>query len=183
MMPEGATIVAGIVIPSTSPVFLTIVGLHILAGLACVVSGAVAMLSPKRPGRHAVLGTIYYGCLAVVFVSASALAVARWGEDYHLFILGALAFAAASLGRIARRRRWRDWARLHISGMGMSYVLLLTAFYVDNGKSLPLWKLLPPIMYWLLPSAVGLPFIAYTLLRHPIVRGAAASGKNLRSTS
>src|SRR5713226_5732494 len=37
------------------------------------------------------------------------------------------------------------WARFHIVGMGLSYVLLLTAFYVDNGKNLPLWNRLPPI--------------------------------------
>ncbi len=33
---------------------------------------------------------------------------------------------------------------------------MLTAFYVDNGKSLPLWQDLPATLtYWLLPSAVG----------------------------
>jgi hypothetical protein len=170
MTAEGTTIVAGIEIPSTSQIFLTIVGLHVLAGVACVVAGAVAMLSPKRPGRHPTFGTIYYGCLAAVFVSATALAAMRWDEDYHLFILGVLAFAAASLGRAARRRRWHAWVRLHITGMGLSYVLLLTAFYVDNGKSLPLWKELPPISYWLLPGAVGLPLIAHAVLRHPLAR-------------
>ena len=170
MIAGDTTIVAGIVIPSTSPIFLTVVGLHVLAGVGCVVAGAIAMLSPKRHGRHPTFGTIYYGCLAAVFVSATALAAVRWEEDYHLFILGVLAFAAASLGRTARRRRWRAWVRLHITGMGLSYILLLTAFYVDNGKSLPLWKELPPISYWLFPGAGGLPLIGYALLRHPLVR-------------
>jgi hypothetical protein len=59
----------------------------------------------------------------------------RWTESYHLFFLGALSFAAASIGRSARRRRWRNWlVGFHITGMGLSYILLLTAFYVDNGK-------------------------------------------------
>jgi hypothetical protein len=105
-----------------------------------------------------------------VFVSTTGLSVVRWAEDYHLFILGLLALASASLGRTARRRRWVGWLRLHISGMGLSYILLLTAFYVDNGKSLPIWKGLPPIWYWLLPAVVGLPFIIHALLRHPLVR-------------
>jgi len=96
--------------------------------------------------------------------------VVRWAEDYHLFILGLLALIAASLGRTARRRRWPGWVRLHITGMGLSYILLLTAFYVDNGKSLPLWKDFPPIAYWLLPAAVGLPLIIQALFRHPLVR-------------
>jgi uncharacterized membrane protein len=170
MIVGDTTIVAGIVIPSTSPIFLTVVGLHILAGVGCVVAGAIAMLSPKRHGRHPTFGTIYYVCLAAVFVSATTLAAVRWEEDYHLFILGVLAFAAASLGRTARRQRWRAWVRLHITGMGLSFILLLTAFYVDNGKSLPLWKELPPISYWLFPGASGLPLIGYALLRHPLVR-------------
>ena len=86
----------------------------------------------------------------------------------------------ASLGRTARRRCWRAWVWLHITGMGLSYVLLLTAFYVDNGKNLPLWKELPPIAYWLGPGAVGLPIIAYALLRHPMVRGTLGLGRGQR---
>jgi hypothetical protein len=108
--------------------------------------------------------------LVAVFVSATALSVLRWAENYHLFILGVLAFASAFVGRAARRQRWTGWLRLHITGMGLSYILLLTAFYVDNGKSLPLWKELPPIAYWLLPAAVGLPLIIRSLFRHPLVR-------------
>jgi hypothetical protein len=47
---------------------------------------------------------------------------------------------------------------------------MLTAFYVDNGKHLPLWKELPQIAFWLLPAALGIPVIAYTLLKHPLMR-------------
>jgi hypothetical protein len=89
------------------------VGVHIVLGLACTVTGAIAMLSQKRAGRHP-----------------------RYG----------------------------------ITGMGSSYILLLIAFYVDNGRSLPLWKELPPIAYWLLPAAVGIPLIVRALLWHPLVR-------------
>jgi hypothetical protein len=168
-MADGITDIAGIEIPSTNPVFLTVVGVHILLGLACVVTGAVAMLSQKRAGRHPLNGTIYFW-LAAVFVSATSLAVVRWAHDYHLFVLGAFSFAAACLGREARRRRWRGWARLHIAGMGASYVLLLIAFYVDNGKSLPLWKELDPVTYWVLPAVVGIPLIVRALLWHPLAR-------------
>jgi peptidoglycan/LPS O-acetylase OafA/YrhL len=170
MTAGGTTIVAGIEIPSSNPVFLIVVGVHVLLGLACVVTGAVAMLSQKRAGRHPRYGTIYFWCLAGVFLTATGLAVVRWAEDYHLFILGALSFAAGYLGRRAKRHRWRHWVRLHITGMGSSYVLLLIAFYVDNGKSLPLWKDLPPITYWLLPAAAGIPLIARTLIWHPLAR-------------
>jgi hypothetical protein len=113
---------------------------------------------------------IYFWCLAGVFVTAAALAAVRWAEDYDLFILGALAFAAAYVGRMARRQRWNNWIWLHIPGMGMSYVLLLTAFYVDNGKTLPLWRTLPSLTYWLAPAAIGIPLIVRALLWHPLAR-------------
>ena len=153
---DDRTNLAGIDIPSTNPVFLTVVGIHILLGLACVITGAIAMLSLKRAGRHPSYGTVYFWCLAGVFVTASALAAVRWAEDYHLFVLGVLSFATAWLGRQARRQRWRSWVRLHIAAMGSSYILLLIAFYVDNGRSLPLWRDLPPLTYWLLPAVVGI---------------------------
>jgi len=171
-MPTQTTVVLGIEVPSTDPVFLTIVAVHIVLGLICVIVGAIAMLSPKQPGRHPLMGTVYYWCLSAVFVSATALSLMRWAEDYHLFVLGFLSFAAASLGRTARRQRWPKWVGKHITAMGMSYVLLLTAFYVDNGKNLPLWRELPQWAFWLLPTAIGGQIIAYTLMRHPLARRA-----------
>jgi hypothetical protein len=137
-MSERAIIVGRIPIPSDNPAFLSVLAVHVAAGLVCVVEGFVAMLSGKRAGRHPTAGGIYFWSLSVVFVTASALAVMRGMEDYHLFILGVLAFATATFGRTARRQRWREWVKLHISGMGTSYVLLLIAFYVDNGPILPL---------------------------------------------
>jgi hypothetical protein len=169
-MTDGITNIAGIEIPSTDPNFLAIAGVHVLLGLTCTVAGIVAMLSQKRAGRHPRYGTIYFWCLTGVFVTATGLAAVRWAEDYHLFILGLLSLAAAYLGRKARRQRWGNWVRLHVTGMGTSYILLLTAFYVDNGKNLPLWNQLPPIAYWLIPAAVGTPLVICALLWHPLAR-------------
>lgn len=167
---SDVTIIAGIPVPSTSPVFLSIVGLHVAVGLACVVTGIIAMLSNKGRGRHSYFGTIYYWCLLTVFLSTTALAVVRWAEDYHLFIIGALSLTAAYSGRLAVKRCWRNRFPLHVSCMGASYILLLTAFYVDNGKNLPLWRELPEFAFWLLPSAVGVPIIVYVLFQHPLIR-------------
>lgn len=169
-MAEGITNIAGIEIPSTDPIFLAVVGVHVLLGLACTVTGAVAMVSQKRSGRHPGNGTIYFWCLAGIFLTSTSLAAVRWAEDYHLFVLGALSFAAAYLGRQARRQRWRCSIRLRITGMGASYVLLLIAFYVDNGMQLPVWQELPHFTYWLLPLAVGIPLIVRALLWHPLAR-------------
>ena len=169
-MPGDSTIIAGIKVPSTSPFFLAIVGVHFLLGIACVISGADAMLSPKRRGRHPMFGRIYFWCLSALFASATGLSLVRWAEDYHLFFLGAFSFGCAVIGRSARRHQWPKWARFHISGMGASYIVLLSAFYVDNGKNLPIWRDLPTFTYWLLPVAIGIPIIVHALLRHPVVR-------------
>lgn len=171
-MTGGSTTVAGIEIPSTDPVFLAVVlGAHIPLGLACVAIGATAMLSKKRRGRHSTFGTIYFWCLLALCTSATFLSLMRWSESYHLFILGAILFACAWTGRAALRHRWRSWARLHIAGMGWSYIFMLVAFYVDNGKQLPLWKDLPHFTYWLIPAIVGIPLIVRALLWPPLARG------------
>jgi len=106
--------------------------------------------------------------LLALAMSATFLSAMRWGENYHLFVLGISSFACAWFGRSALRQRWPYWARLHITGMGVSYVLMLIAFYVDNGKQLPLWKELPHFTYWLVPLLVGIPLIVRALLWHPL---------------
>jgi hypothetical protein len=170
-MTENATIIGGLVIPSTDPAFLAVaVGLHIPLGIACVMAGAAAMLSRKGRGRHSRFGTIDFYCLLALFASAPFLAAMRWSEDDHLFVLAANSFASAWIGRAALRGRWRHWVRLHITGLGLSYVLMLIAFYVDNGKQLPFWKDLPPVTYWLLPLLVAIPLIVRAQLRHPLAR-------------
>lgn len=53
--------------------------------------------------------------------------------------------------------------------MSLSYVLMLIAFHVDNGKRLPVWKDLPHFTYWFLPLAVATPLIVCVLLWHLLV--------------
>ena len=165
-MIDQGVVVLGIPIPSSSPLFLSIVAIHVLAGLVCTVAGIVAMLTPKCAGRHPSAGTVYYWSLVVVFLSMTALSILRWPHNTHLFVLGILSFGAGVVGRRARRRLWRRWLPVHITGMAVSYILLLTAFYVDNGPHLPLWRSLPPLALWVLPSLVGLPLLIWALRRH-----------------
>jgi uncharacterized membrane protein len=115
-MPNGSTtVILGIPIPSTNPVFLAIIGVHVPFGLAAVITGALAMLSKKGRGRHSNLGTIYFWFLFGVFFTMSALSFMRWAQSYHLFILGTLSFASALFGRNAVQRRWHQWPRLHLT--------------------------------------------------------------------
>jgi hypothetical protein len=148
---------------STAPVFLAFLAVHVLAGLTAVVTGAVAALARKGSPRHIRAGRWYYRAITVIFATATVLAVMRWRQDYYLFIIGAVAFTAATIG-YQHRRRHRPGDTGHIAGMGIAYVAMLTAFYVDNGPHLPLWDRLPVFMFWLLPTAIGAPIIARAII-------------------
>jgi hypothetical protein len=154
---------------------------HIAAGLTCVVTGALAATAAKRPGRHPRAGTVYYWSLLVVFASAAVMASLRLAQDWHLLLIALVAFAAGSLGYLARRRRWRGWLRTHLLGMSGSYVALLTGFYVDNGPRLPVWNRLPAIAFWLLPSLVGVPLVARAMARHHLTMFRRAADGRRRS--
>ena len=167
-MEHSSATVLGVAIPSTDPFFLAVVGVHVLFGLGCIISGLVAMLANKGRGRHSTFGTIYFWCMSGVFLTMAILAAIRWLEDAVLFGLGALAFALALGGRLAARR----WSlRVHASCMGGSYIVLVTAFYVDNGKSLAVWRDLPSVAYWTIPALIGIPLILRVLTKHPLLRG------------
>jgi hypothetical protein len=156
-MPIAARIL-GDEVGSTAPVFLSFLVVHVAAGLTAVVTGAIAALTRKGSPRHVRAGRWFYRAITVVFLTATALSIIRWRQDYHLLIIGTVAITAATVGYLHRRRHWPgDTA--HILGMGTGYVAMLTAFYVDNGPHLPLWDRLPPLTFWFLPAVVGAPLI------------------------
>jgi hypothetical protein len=153
-------------LPTTLDAFSVALACHIAAGLTAVTAGALAATAPKRPGRHPRFGLVYYWAITGVFATALAMAVLRWPHDTHLVAIGTIAATSATLGYQARRRRRRGWRRWHILGMGISYIALLTGFYVDNGPNLPVWDRFPPVSFWFLPSLIGLPIILRALARH-----------------
>jgi len=59
----------------------------------------------------------------------------------------------------------KQWVVAHIIGMIGSYIVLWTAFYVDNARLIPGLKELPQLTFWVLPSLIGLPFIVLSLSR------------------
>lgn len=159
-----ASRILGDQVGSTAPVFLAFLAVHVIAGLTAVVTGAVAALTQKGGPRHVRAGRWFYRAITVVFTTAAILAAMRWRQDYYLFIIGAVAFTAATVG-YQQRRRHRPGDTGHIAGMGTAYIAMLTAFYVDNGPHLPLWDHLPTFAFWLLPSAIGAPIVARAILR------------------
>jgi hypothetical protein len=115
----------------------------------------------------------------MVFITATGLAVMRWAQDYYLFIIGAVAFTAATAGYLHRRLH-RPGDAGHIAAMGIAYTAMLTAFYVDNGPHLPLWDRLPALTFWFLPSAVAAPVIIRALVRYWRIDGSRPAASRQR---
>ena len=97
-MPDVPGLLALVIGQRPTPLFGLLLLVHVPAGLTCVMTGAVAMLCEKHAGPHPRFGTIYFWALAVVFVSATAMAALRWSEDVHLFVLGSIAFSFGLVG-------------------------------------------------------------------------------------
>jgi hypothetical protein len=163
---------------------------HALAGLTAGVTGVLAFRAPKRRGRHHDWGKCYLWAYTVVFLTATILSVQHWPADAYLFLLAMLGYGFALGGYTTRRFRqesllWRllgkQWVVVHIVGMIGSYVVLWTAFYVDNAHLIPGLKQLPPLTFWVLPTVIALPFLVVSIsaLRHkrPGLRNSMAHRK------
>jgi hypothetical protein len=159
-----ASRILGDQVGSTAPAFLAFLALHVIAGLTAVLTGAIAALARKGSPRHIRAGRWFYRAITVLFATATVLSAMRWRQDYYLFIIGAVAFTAATIG-YQHRRRHRPDDTGHIAGMCIDYTAMLTAFYVDNGPHLPQWDRLPVLAFWLLPAAIATPLIARAVIR------------------
>ena len=158
----------GLDVASTSVLFLAILTVHVAAAFVAIVSGVVAMAAHKGPGRHSRAGRWYLIGILVVFATACALAAFRWPADLPLVLVGGIGAASAAYGFVFRRLH-RPGDIPHILAMGISYIATFTAFYVDNGPHLPVWNLLPPPTFWVIPAIVGAPILVRAIWkrRHP----------------
>ena len=168
MISEKETVLFGIPIPSDNKVFLTIIVIHIVLGMMCVVSGLVAMLSSKYHPTHPKAGKVYFAGIVLIFISVVPLSIMRWPHNNNLLILGTLSFMSAYTGKKLANFKSPKRSRLHTVCMGLSYIFLLTAFYVDNGKNLPFWRQFSTMFFYIFPAAVGLPIIVYFFFKHPL---------------
>ena len=154
--------------------FLLPLVVHGLAGLKTGITGVITFRVPKGPGRHHRWGQRYLWAYTLVFLTATILSVQHWQADAYLFFLAVLGYGCALAGYTARRCRQSPWVRrvvgahwviVHIVGMIGSYVVLWTAFYVDNAHLIPGLDLLPSLTVWVLPSLISLPFLVVSLSR------------------
>lgn len=134
----------------------------------------MAFSVPKCPARHYRWGGRYLWAYIVVFLTATLLSVQRWSANAYLFLLALVGYSVALGSYSARRFRQTPWLHrllgeywviAHLVGMISSYVVLLTAFYVDNGHLFPGVNRLPTIVFWVTPSLVAIPFLVQTTAR------------------
>src|SRR6478609_5988 len=169
----------GLLIPDAGEVFLAALAVHVLAGVVCVVSGALAAFARKRPGRHPRAGTVYVCGLLVLVSTAGVLSIVRWPHDTYLLLIAGLTAAYGGAGWWIGRRRHDGWMRWHAMAMAASYVTLLTGFYVDNGPQLPLWDRLPTVAFWVLPALVGVPLTWRALVRNGAISRRTGAERNV----
>lgn len=153
--------------------FLPLV-VHILAALITGITGVVMFTLSKSRVGHQRWEAGYVGAYTVVFLTATILSVQRWEADALLFFLAVIGYGLA-LGAYVVRRFWQEpqarfmagkrWVAVHIVGMNGSYVVLWTAFLVDNAHKIPGVNRLPPFTYWALPCLIGLLFLVLSLSR------------------
>lgn len=160
----------GIQLPSTDQDFLIVVVVHILLSLTAVLCGLAAMLKTKSSKGHSKFGTTYYWCILSAFVTVIILSIIRWPHNNHFLVIGLLTAILVLIGRRMAKLKTPSWPRLHTICMGSSYILLLTGFYVDNGKNLPFWNQFPQWFFWIFPAIIGIPIILYVLRKHPLNR-------------
>jgi hypothetical protein len=147
---------------------------HALAGMTTAVTGIFTFRAPKLLERHSRWGMRYLWAYTVVFLTAVLLAIQHGPQDAYLLGLAVLGYGSALSGYVARRYRqapWmrrllgRRWITAHIVAMIGSYVVLWTAFYVDNAHLIPLVNVLPSLVFWVGPTILALPFLVRSLLR------------------
>ena len=135
-----------------------VLAVHIAAGTAGLLLGPVAMLAPKRRGRHTRVGEAYHWVMLAVCVSAVTLSLLDWSRIWWFTPIAVFSYANAFVGYVAVKLRPRGWLPWHIRGMGGSYIALCTALLVVNvGPS--------PLIVWFVPTIVGSPAIAWAASR------------------
>ena len=140
-------------------------------GLVGVLAGAntwygVRVLKQKarqEPHRH----RLDQGVAAVAVAVGGASTLFGLAEGHPLFVAFGVLTASLGVGQLREMAApWRDktaWLVSHLSNMLAACIATTTAFLVVNQPRLPteVADLVPPLVLWLAPTAVGSPLIVW----------------------
>ncbi|MGE7667309.1 DUF2306 domain-containing protein [Ureibacillus composti] len=132
---------------------------HIVTGFICLISGIFAMSYKKKKGKHTVSGEIYHWSYVLVFISSIVMSVMHWEESSYLFYIAIFSYSLALLGYLSAKKKRKNWLSKHIGGMLGSYIGIVTATIVVNIPKVPVLNELPVLIFWILPTIIGTPFI------------------------
>lgn len=139
--------------------FETLLVAHIITGIICLICGVIAMSSRKKRGVHTLFGELYHASFVIVFLTSVIMSIMHWQESAYLFYVGVFSYGLALIGYLARKLRWKNWLISHIGGMLGSYIGIVTATIVVNVPNIPYINELPSLVFWILPTLIGTPFI------------------------
>jgi hypothetical protein len=153
---------------------------HASVGVAVLLLGLIALTARKRRGRHTRAGTVYFWIMLPLLVSGLVIGARHPGiSPFEAAVIPTgvpLLLGYWAVRRRPRRFLGQPWLTWHISGMGGSFIGVVTA-----GGFQTVYPLLPdnPVMMTLmfaLPSAVGSALIARTIARRTAPARASVSG-------
>jgi hypothetical protein len=142
---------------------------HASIGVAVLLLGLTALTARKRRGRHTRAGTVYFWIMVPLLVSGVVIGARHPGiSPFEVAVIPTgvpLLLGYWAVRRRPRRFLGQPWLTWHISGMGGSFIGVVTA-----GGFQTVYRLLPdnPVMVTLmfaLPSVVGSVLIARTIAR------------------
>lgn len=129
--------------------------LHVIAGFAGLLSGALLLWVPKRQGLHSRGGVVYFAIVTMVCVTAAVLSIANWTTRFPFLLIAIGTFSCAVVGYVAARRRGSNWLLWHVAGQTFSYGGLVTAFVVNQWEAFMGVPGVETPLAFLVPMSIG----------------------------
>jgi hypothetical protein len=148
---------------------MVVIVAHATAGVAVLLLGLVALTARKRRGRHTRAGTIYVWIMLPMLVGGIAIGARHPGiSPFEAAVIptgGPLLLGYWAVRRRPRRFLGQPWLTWHISGMGGSFIGVVTA-----GGFQVFYPLLPDnttmmTLMFAVPAVVGTVLISRTIAR------------------
>lgn len=82
----------------------TLLVIHILTGILCLITGVFAMIAKKRRGKHTRFGQIYHLSYIGVFLTAIFMSIINWEESQYLFYIALFSYSLALMGFLSVKK-------------------------------------------------------------------------------